>query len=207
MDISGVVLSRRRLVFTNSRMCFQYAKHSWLEGLRPNVGLRCSAMEDVSCNFSNGFDWIDLRVRKKLAIFLRSGIGTFSVAIYDRLSEYYNRQLPRNNDIPSTFKDAFNQFSDVRRTHGSFSHFWAYPLRQQLRCTLIRVLFSLCLSHQVYYGQFIIKNVRHLLINAIEYFSYDLRPHTKLKQQRKINAGLTPKNHFGGLNERTISVL
>jgi hypothetical protein len=111
-----VLLSSRRLVFTDSQVYFQCTSSYTLEGwesqeskFRRNSRLRLGAFPELP-SFSK------------------------SSQIYERLQEYYGRQLSYNSDIFNTLAGIFRVFQGLGQ-HGATvnaSHFYGIPIKPEL---------------------------------------------------------------------------
>jgi hypothetical protein len=95
------LLSRRRLVFTDTQVYFQCRSEHYLEGL---ATARCRP--DFTQN---------------LRAFPRRGVGSESREVYDRLEEYYRRNVSYDTDIINAFLGIFQAFPDV-------THFYGIPI-------------------------------------------------------------------------------
>jgi hypothetical protein len=106
------LLSRRRLVFTDSQVYFQCLRMHCTEGIEHSHTLVYGALRD------------DMRA------FPRRGIGHQAPDIYNRLKEYYKRQLSFNADILNAVSGILQTFTQMRA--GEFKesavHFYGIPV-------------------------------------------------------------------------------
>jgi hypothetical protein len=110
-----VLLSSRRLVFTDSQVYFQCTSSYTLEGwenqeskLRRNSRLRLVAFPEL-LSFSK------------------------SSQIYETLQEYYGRQLSYNSDVLNAFAGIFRVFQGLGQHTVNASHFYGIPIIPELR--------------------------------------------------------------------------
>ena len=87
------LLSRRRLVFTDSQVYFQCLTTHCLEGLESVYPDSIPA--EYLCAFPKGFIWPEVH------------------KLYDRLEDYYPRQLSYSTDIINAFAGIFDAFSHL----------------------------------------------------------------------------------------------
>jgi hypothetical protein len=119
-----MLLSRRRLVFTDSQMLFQCCSGEFQELFNitapsdpiPNVSkLACPDMSGVSYSPYNVGD-----------TFPQNGIGGSASEIYSRIHEYTERKLSYPGDVLNAFNGIFSAFD--RSMQGFGSHFWGIPI-------------------------------------------------------------------------------
>jgi hypothetical protein len=124
-----MLLSRRRLVFTDSQMIFECCFQSYQEAL----SITLSSYPTLSTD-----DWWDAELLDNLCLgnvgraigtqyaFPRNGIGDIPKLIYDRIEEYTLRNLSYPGDILNALDGIFGAFS---RSMESFkNHFWGIPI-------------------------------------------------------------------------------
>ncbi|KAF2244106.1 HET-domain-containing protein [Trematosphaeria pertusa] len=104
-----MLLSRRRLVFTESQMYFQCMEMNCMEGLESGY---------VTGHFYFHGD---------LLAFPRHGLGAAAWSIYYRLTEYYQRKLSFDSDILNGIEGVFGALQRSKSTHSCISHFWGIP--------------------------------------------------------------------------------
>jgi hypothetical protein len=106
-----MLLSRRRLVFTDTQMYFQCFMEHHIESLTP--GLTSGPFKDVYRVFPHG------------------GLGHHASEFNNRLCEYYKRELSYNADIIDAFLvilNAFNAFKDLDFLRNPVTQFYGVPL-------------------------------------------------------------------------------
>jgi len=111
------LLSPRRLVFTDTQMYFQCN--------------RCHRLEELSHGFDS-FENFCGDLGDDLRVFPRLGIGSISASTYDRLEEYFPRNLSYASDSLEAFEgvlDAYNteKISTSPRP-SEMKHFYGIPL-------------------------------------------------------------------------------
>jgi hypothetical protein len=119
-----MLLSRRRLVFTDSQMLFQCCSGEFQECC--NI----TALSDPTPNTSklaypelNGV-YLDYLIEADT--FPKSGIGESAWDIHSRIGEYLERELSYPGDILNAFNGIFSAFD--RSMQGFGSHFWGIPI-------------------------------------------------------------------------------
>jgi hypothetical protein len=133
-----MLLSRRRLVFTDSQMIFQCCTEEFRDILRLE-----SPYGPTPCLYkgiSTDLDRLYLGCAQKVTppsdyafalhevndIFPTRGIGRFAHDIYERIGEYTLRNLSKPEDILNAIEGVFGAFR--RSIKGSESHFWGIPV-------------------------------------------------------------------------------
>lgn len=103
------LLSRRCLVFTDTQIYFQCLSSYYIEGL---------------ANYRESSQFWDLRA------FPRTSIDSTTDAIYDRLEDYYKRELSFKTDIINGFSGVFQAFSKVQQRNSGpqTAHFYGIPI-------------------------------------------------------------------------------
>ena len=111
------LLSRRRLVFTESQTYFQCMEMQCLEGLG-QLG-----------KFSDPF------IIGHFRVFPRNGIGFLPNGLLDRLEEYYHRRLSYAEDTISAFEGIFRAFQTLnnQQPHMRLSHLYGIPIFVDLK--------------------------------------------------------------------------
>jgi hypothetical protein len=120
-----MLLSRRRLVFTDSQMLFQCCSGEFQE--RFNITAPSEPVPNMSklvYPLTNGVDFDFYSFRGDT--FPENGIGESAEEIYSRISEYTARKLSYPGDILNAFNGIFSAFD--RRMQGYESHFWGIPI-------------------------------------------------------------------------------
>jgi hypothetical protein len=104
------LLSRRRLVFTDTR-----------------VYMQCCSEHFIECEDQRK-RWFPSKEDPR--IFPAQGIGSWPLGVYDRLSEYYLRDLSYATDNIKAFEGVFQAFSRLRASENSPSvaHFYGVPI-------------------------------------------------------------------------------
>jgi hypothetical protein len=119
-----MLLSRRRLVFTDSQMLFQCRSGEFQELSNitapsdPTPNMRKLAFPDMS-----GAIYAPHTMRDT---FPQNGIGGSASEIYSRIHEYTERKLSYPGDVLNAFNGIFSAFD--RSMQGFRSHFWGNPL-------------------------------------------------------------------------------
>jgi hypothetical protein len=122
-----MLLSRRRLVFTDSQMLFQCCSGQFQEIFTitapsdPIPNMSKLAFPDIG-----GVTYIPYTMRDT---FPQNGIGESTKEIYSRISEYTTRKLSHPGDILNAFHGIFSAF--VRSMQGFGSHFWGIPILER----------------------------------------------------------------------------
>jgi hypothetical protein len=118
-----MLLSRRRLVFTDSQMLFQCCSGEFQELSNitapsdPTPNMRKLAFPKIGDeDFTYGMR----------AMFPENGIGESAQKIYLRIEEYTARNLSYPGDILNAFNGIFSAFD--RSMQGFGSHFWGIPI-------------------------------------------------------------------------------
>jgi hypothetical protein len=124
-----MLLSRRRLVFTDSQMVFQCLSADYREPY--NVGHVDADFDFPSSSSIPGIEgrhgpiwtfaegWYD-------QLFPEGGVGKTASDIYTRIEEYSQRQLSYPKDRLDAIEGIFTAFQD--RIHGYAHHFWGIPI-------------------------------------------------------------------------------
>jgi hypothetical protein len=119
-----MLLSRRRLVFTDSQMLFQCCSGEFQELFD------ITAPSDPTPNMSklaypkhNGV-YLDYFIQ--VDTFPKNGIGESAWDIHSRIGEYTERELSYQGDILNAFAGIFSAFG--RNMQGYESHFWGIPI-------------------------------------------------------------------------------
>ncbi|KAF1837044.1 HET-domain-containing protein [Decorospora gaudefroyi] len=105
-----MLLSRRRLVFTNSQMYFQCTMMHGVESLCPNATTPSGPF------------------RALYRVFPHGGIGHTEMDMKRRLIEYYRRQLSFKTDIIHAFAGIVNAFNSSKILQGKATHFYGIPI-------------------------------------------------------------------------------
>lgn len=105
------ILSRRRLVFTDSQLYFQCRSHHYLEGL--------------SQPFKSG----EGSLAAQFMVFPVHGVGRLSTDVYGRLEEYFSRDLSYNSDSINAVEGVLRAFSYKSRPFSLAKHFYGIPIR------------------------------------------------------------------------------
>jgi hypothetical protein len=119
-----MLLSRRRLVFTDSQMLFQCRSGEFQELSNitapsdPIPNMRKLAFPDMSDAIYPPYTMSDT--------FPQNGIGGSASEIYLRIEEYTARYLSYPGDILNAFNGIFSAFD--RSMQGFGSHFWGIPI-------------------------------------------------------------------------------
>jgi hypothetical protein len=106
------LLSRRRLVITETQIYLQCLSEHFVDGL-----------DDIDTT------WEQPR-SENLRIFPRGGIGSTAMEIYDRLPEYYLKDLSYDTDAINAFSGIFQAFAKLEAHHSNstMSHFYGLPI-------------------------------------------------------------------------------
>jgi hypothetical protein len=119
-----MLLSRRRLVFTDSQMLFQCCSGEFQECC--NI----TALSDPTPNTSKlaypELNGVYLNSLIKADTFPKSGIGESAWDIHSRIGEYMGRELSYQGDILNAFAGIFSAFG--QNMQGYESHFWGIPI-------------------------------------------------------------------------------
>jgi hypothetical protein len=124
-----MLLSRRRLVFTDSQMVFQCCSEEFSEALsvlNPHRLMPHKSIPPTLGLEQLGSPRMVLSRCDYTSVFPESGVDTFGYHIYDRIKGYTGRTLSHPGDILNAFEGIFSAF--VRDTHGFSSHFWGIPI-------------------------------------------------------------------------------
>jgi hypothetical protein len=105
-----MLLSRRRLVFTNSQMYFQCRTMHGMEGLHPTFPASGYALED------------------QFQCFPSEGIGRTFDDLQRRLEEYFPRQLSFHTDVISAFDGIFSAFDELENFRFRVTQFYGVPV-------------------------------------------------------------------------------
>jgi hypothetical protein len=105
-----MLLSRRRLVFTNSQMYFQYT-------MMHSIGSLTLGVTETSGSFGALY-----------RVFPHRGIGHRSQDLIFRLIEYYKRKLLFKTDILHAFSGILNAFNNSEYFHNKVTHFCGIPI-------------------------------------------------------------------------------
>jgi hypothetical protein len=126
-----MLLSRRRLVFTDSEMLFQCCSSQFQERLNitapsdpiPNIGN--VAFPDID---GVNYDSTKLHTRAFAMknAFPMNGIGESAEEIYSRIEEYTSRKLSYPGDILNAFNGIFSAYDRSMQEYES--HFWGVPI-------------------------------------------------------------------------------
>jgi hypothetical protein len=136
-----MLLSRRRLVFTDSQMIFQCCTEEFQEFL--SISTPYDPTRDPDRPTARDIDRyrLNLGCTQKVAppsrmphlrasrinnIFPANGIGTSAKDIYQRIEEYTMRNLSYTDDILNAFVGIFGAFG--RNIRGYKTHFWGIPI-------------------------------------------------------------------------------
>jgi hypothetical protein len=122
-----MLLSRRRLVFTDSQMILQCCEYVFHEALSiplpyPMPG---GARPPTPCESRPCHTPTTLPASSDAIIFPANGIGMFWFDILDRIQDYTDRTLSYPEDVQNGFEGVFNAFS--RKIPGCRNHFWGIP--------------------------------------------------------------------------------
>jgi hypothetical protein len=107
-----MLLSRRRLVFTESQMYFQCVYASFLESM---------FMSATASNSS---------LHTTFSFFPPNPGSSYTDEIQDRLVEYYQRNLSVRADAIHAFSGIFNSSLAMEGQHGSRTHFYGIPIQR-----------------------------------------------------------------------------
>ncbi|KAH4995984.1 hypothetical protein HBI76_020100 [Parastagonospora nodorum] len=133
-----MLLSRRRLVFTDSQMVFQCCEQDFREVIGspaarytyPNTTSQATAASKVA---AHGCIRELFHSSRPDSIFPESGVGSIPDDIYTRIEEYSTRTLSYPQDVLNAFNVIFSQFEseDNGRDHVDQlygHHFWGVPI-------------------------------------------------------------------------------
>jgi hypothetical protein len=120
-----MLLSRRRLVFTESQAYFQCVAEGHVEWL-------CSFERDDDLAFPNPVNFaFSCNHPCKSTVFPMKMYGLrHNLSISDRIQEYYTRHLSYDLDVLSGIGGIFNDYrtaGDIQE-YGTFNHFWGVPI-------------------------------------------------------------------------------
>ncbi|KAJ4988451.1 HET domain protein [Stagonosporopsis vannaccii] len=107
------LLSRRRLVFTDTQVYFQCLEQHFCESLSVPMG-------SISRSYQREAEIL----MQHTQAFPPQGVGTLPKHIYERLREYHLRQLSHDSDILYAFTGILHHF--VRRKKPTY-HIWGLP--------------------------------------------------------------------------------
>jgi hypothetical protein len=124
-----MLLSRRRLVFTDSQMFFQCCGREFQEALRilPCQFVSDNATPPASHLARLGCPRLHLPKNTYTSVFPENGIGTSTDEIYCRIAEYTGRRLSYPGDILNAFEGIFGAFGRI--IPGDGHNFWGVPIR------------------------------------------------------------------------------
>ncbi|USP73653.1 hypothetical protein yc1106_00927 [Curvularia clavata] len=101
-----MLLSRRRLVFTNTQMYFQCRTTHCMESLHPSFTASTFGM------------------RPQLRAFPFNGVGYTVFELQERLTEYYSRQLSFDTDVINAFKGIISAYDQLESFPFRLTHFY-----------------------------------------------------------------------------------
>jgi len=116
------ILSRRTLIFTETRVCFECSRGRYIEG-------HDDSLEEMSPETYLDADLGGMSEQSDNAsrVFARPYLGATIDEIYNRLIEYFPRKLSYGSDSLAAFEGVLNAFSIYRDEHSPAKHLYGIP--------------------------------------------------------------------------------